>query len=333
MKLLQNILKIVLPFLFALGILWWMYRGTDWQVFLSSVLHDMKWGWMLFSFVFGILAQLVRAWRWRMLLAPIGERARRRSCEDAVFVSYAASLVVPRSGEVLRCGLLKRADGVSFSKALGTVFTERVVDSLLIVLLTVVAFFWQVPAFKRFLDETGMDLRSFLGRFTETGYLVTITCIVAAVALVLTLVARYMKKGKKVLKNLWAGVSSLRKLKNLPLFLFWSLMIWACYFLHFYLAFFCFDFTANIPPAAAFLIFCISTFAVLVPTPNGAGPWHFAVKTSLVLYGVAAGNAILFALAVHTIQTGLVVVLGLWGWLSTTYLQKKRIQSNKTFNA
>ena len=178
-----------------------------------------------------------------------------------------------------------------------------------------------------------MDLRSFLGRFTETGYLVTIACIVAAVALVLTLVARYMKKGKKVLKNLWAGVSSLRKLSNLPLFLFWSLMIWACYFLHFYLAFFCFDFTANIPPAAAFLIFCISTFAVLVPTPNGAGPWHFAVKTSLVLYGVAASNAILFALAVHTIQTGLVVVLGLWGWLSTTYLQKKRIQSNKPSNA
>lgn len=105
-------------------------------------------------------------------------------------------------------------------KALGTVFTERVVDSLLIVFLTVAAFFWQVPAFKRFLDETGMNLRSFLGRFTETGYLVTIACIVAAVALVLTLVARYMKKGKKVLKNLWAGVSSLRKLKNLPLFLF-----------------------------------------------------------------------------------------------------------------
>ena len=147
-----------------------MYRGTDWQAFLSSVLHDMKWGWMLFSFVFGILAQLVRAWRWRMLLAPIGERARRRSCEDAVFVSYAASLVVPRSGEVLRCGLLKRADGVSFSKALGTVFTERVVDSLLIVFLTVAAFFWQVPAFKRFLDETGMNLQSFLGRFTETGH-------------------------------------------------------------------------------------------------------------------------------------------------------------------
>ena len=64
-----------------------MYRGTDWQAFLSSVLHDMKWGWMLFSFVFGILAQLVRAWRWRMLLAPLGERARRRSCEDAVLVS------------------------------------------------------------------------------------------------------------------------------------------------------------------------------------------------------------------------------------------------------
>lgn len=58
----------------------------------------------------------------------------------------------------------------------------------------------------------------------------------------------------------------------------------------------------------------MGTFAVLVPTPNGAGPWHFAVKTMLVLYGVTEPNAIMFALTIHTIQTALVVVLGAFGW-------------------
>ena len=53
---------------------------------------------------------------------------------------------------------------------------------------------------------------------------------------------------------------------------------------------------------------------MLVPTPNGAGPWHFAVKTMLVLYGIAEPQAIVFALAVHTIQTALVVLLGAFGW-------------------
>ena len=85
------------------------------------------------------------------------------------------------------------------------------------------------------------------------------------------------------------------------------------------MAFFCYDFTAGIDPAAALLIFSASTFAVLVPTPNGAGPWHFAVKTMLVLYGVAEAPAILFALVVPPLQTALVIVMGLVGWLDLNF--------------
>ena len=60
---------------------------------------------------------------------------------------------------------------------------------------------------------------------------------------------------------------------------------------------------------------------MLVPTPNGAGSWHFAVKTMLVLYGVAESPAIMFALVVHTIQTGLVILLGAWGWADLTQVK------------
>ena len=117
-----------------------------------------------------------------------------------------------------------------------------------------------------------------------------------------------------MLRDMWEGVLSLRKVRNLPLYLFYSVLIWVGYFLHFYIAFFSFDFTAHLSIGAAFLIFCVGTFAVLVPTPNGAGPWHFAVKTMLVLYSVAETQAIMFALTVHTIQTALVVLLGAFGW-------------------
>ena len=56
----------------------------------------------------------------------------------AVFVSYAANLVVPRVGEVSRCGILSKYDGVSFSKSLGTVVTERLSDTICVLLITVV---------------------------------------------------------------------------------------------------------------------------------------------------------------------------------------------------
>lgn len=323
-KILTNILKTLLPFVLGIGILWWMYRGTDWRDFMHCVSHEMHWGWMALSLVFGVLPQLFRAWRWRMALKPLGEQPRARVCADAIFLSYASSLVVPRIGEVARCGTLKKYDGVSFSKSLGTVLTERLVDSVMVILLTAVAVLSQLPVLLQFLRTTGMSLDQVLGRFTGTGYVVTALCAVAVLGLGYYLFKNlsFFSKSREIARNIWTGIRSLRDVKNLPLYLFYSLGIWVGYFLHFYIAFFCFDFTCGINPVAAFLIFCVGTFAVLVPTPNGAGPWHFAVKTMLILYGVAEPQAILFALVVHTIQTMEVVLLGAYGWADLTLLQR-----------
>ena len=308
----------------GIGILWWMYRGTDWRDFMHCVSHEMHWGWMALSLVFGVLPQLFRAWRWRMALKPLGEQPRARVCADAIFLSYASSLVVPRIGEVARCGTLKKYDGVSFSKSLGTVLTERLVDSVMVILLTAVAVLSQLPVLLQFLRTTGMSLDQVLGRFTGTGYVVTALCAVAVLGFGYYLFKNlsFFSKSREIARNIWTGIRSLRDVKNLPLYLFYSLGIWVGYFLHFYIAFFCFDFTCGINPVAAFLIFCVGTFAVLVPTPNGAGPWHFAVKTILILYGVAEPQAILFALVVHTIQTMEVVLLGAYGWADLTLLQR-----------
>lgn len=323
-KILTNILKTLLPFVLGIGILWWMYRGTDWRDFMHCVSHEMHWGWMALSLVFGVLPQLFRAWRWRMALKPLGEQPRARVCADAIFLSYASSLVVPRIGEVARCGTLKKYDGVSFSKSLGTVLTERLVDSVMVILLTAVAVLSQLPVLLQFLRTTGMSLDQVLGRFTGTGYVVTALCAVAVLGFGYYLFKNlsFFSKSREIARNIWTGIRSLRDVKNLPLYLFYSLGIWVGYFLHFYIAFFCFDFTCGINPVAAFLIFCVGTFAVLVPTPNGAGPWHFAVKTMLILYGVAEPQAILFALVVHTIQTMEVVLLGAYGWADLALLQR-----------
>lgn len=317
----------MLPFVLGLGILWWMYRGTNWSDFGHYVLHEMNWWWMLLSLAFGILPQMARAWRWKMALEPLGEHPRRTSCTDAIFMSYAASLVIPRVGEVTRCGTLKTSDSVSFTKSLGTVVTERLVDSLLMLLFTGIAFLLQLPMFLRFLKETNTNLGDLLHRFTGTGYIVTFICLVAALIAGVVAIRRFsfFKKGRDMLRDMWEGILSLRKVRNLPLYLFYSVLIWVGYFLHFYIAFFCFDFTAHLSIGAAFLIFCVGTFAVLVPTPNGAGPWHFAVKTMLVLYGVAETQAIMFALTVHTIQTALVVLLGAFGWARINSKKKVRV--------
>lgn len=315
----KNLLKyfnIFVPFALAIGILWWMYRGTDWREMLRVALYDVHWGWMLLSLAFGVVPLVFRALRWRMALLPMGEDASTRLCTDSIFLSYASSLVIPRIGEVTRCGTLKKFGGISFTKSLGTVVTERVIDSVLMLLIAVVGFLSQLPVFLTFLHTTGFDPHAIVGRFTSAGWWVTIVCIIIAVVFLGFLLRRLaiFKALNDRMQGFIDGLISLRKVKNLPLYLLYSIGIWAGYYLHFYLAFFAFDFTSGIGPLAGLLIFCAGSFAVLVPTPNGAGPWHFAVKTMLVLYGVAEAPAILFALVVHTIQTALVILLGAVGW-------------------
>ena len=310
----RKFIKIGVPLALAAGILWWMYRGIRWEELTDAVSHKMSWSWMLLSLPFGVLAQVLRAVRWRQVLVPAGERPRLSTCTHAVFLSYASSLVVPRVGEVLRCGVLKRYEGTNFSCCVGTVVTERIIDTVLVLLLSLLTFLTQVPVFLDFFRHTGVSTGSLFGRFTATGWVVTAACGLLAVLCVWLVSKRFQffSKTKSFVSDLKSGLLSVREVESPLLFLVYSVGIWASYYLHFYLTFFCFDFTAGLGSLAALVAFVVGTFAVLVPTPNGAGSWHFAVKTVLVLYGVGQTDAVLFVLIVHTIQTLLVALLGVW---------------------
>ena len=330
-KVIGKTLQIAVPFLLGGGILWWMYRNSDFSQISDVLFHQMKWEWMLLSFVPGILAQVFRALRWRQTLQPMGEHCRSHVAICAIFLSYAASLVVPRVGEFLRCGILRRKDGVSFPKALGTVVTERAVDMLIMFMLLAAVIVWQWDKFTEFFALTGMSLSTTMSRFTSTGIWVSIICTVGIIVLVLILARRLsvMRKVKAIMRDMAEGIMSLRKVTNMPLYLLYSVGIWAAYFFHYYLTFYCFGFTENLGLAAGLVSFCTGGIAVLVPTPNGAGPWHFAVKTILVLYGLGATSAIIFALIVHTVQTMLLVVLGVYALI---VLQNMKNRETLTVN-
>lgn len=303
-----------------------MYRGFRWEDVRQALQSDMSWTWMLLSFPFGISAQVFRALRWKQALAPLGENPRLHTCINAVFVSYGSSLIVPRVGEMLRCGILRRWEGTNFSKGVGTVVTERVIDSTLVMLLALITAACQIPVFMNFFAKTGVSLQGFLGTFTTTGYLVTILSGILILCMVALLVWRlnFFSRTRAVLTDLKDGLFSVRYVQNPTLFILYSVGIWLSYYLHFYLTFYCFQYTAQLGPMAALVAFVVGCFAVLVPTPNGAGPWHFAVKTVLVLYGVSQTDGAMFVLVVHTIQTLLVVALGLYGTAALALSRKRK---------
>ena len=319
--------KIALPLVLGGAILFWMYRDFDFEHIEKVLAEEMNWSWMLLSFPFGILAQMFRGWRWKQTLEPIGESPRKATAIHAVFLSYAASLVVPRIGEFTRCGVLRRYDGVSFAKALGTVVTERAIDTLLMGVLALLTLLMQMDVFTTFFTRTGTSVDAVIHKFSTMGYVVTAICGVAVLLLLHFLLRKLSlyNKVKATVGGIWQGIISLRAVNNIPLFVFYTLGIWVSYFLHYYLTFFCFDFTAALGLECALVTFVVGSIAVIVPTPNGAGPWHFAVKTMLILYGVADVNALYFVLIVHTVQTMLVIALGVYSWvaLAFTKIHKK----------
>ena len=341
-SILANIAKIVFPFILGGAILWWMYRGEDLSTISHVLTDEMNWTWMLLSFPFGILAQMFRGWRWKQTLDPIEDlspttgvqqspdtkiRVRNTTCIHAVFISYAASLVIPRIGEFSRCAILKRYDGVSFSKALGTVVTERAVDTLIVMLYSGIILLIEMSVFGTFFKKTGTSVDRILGGFSVTGWIVTAICGIAALILLHLLLKNLSiyNKVKMTLGGIWEGVLSLRGIRNLPLYIFFSVGIWVMYFLHYFLTFFCFDFTENLGIDCALVSFVVANFAVIVPTPNGAGPWHFAIKTMLILYGVADEQALWFVLIVHTVQTMLVIALGIYSWGALSFTKRQNI--------
>lgn len=326
-KLLKKTLKVALPILLGSFILYWVYRDFDFARAKEILLNGTNWWWMLFSLLFGVMGGVFRGWRWKQTLEPLDAYPKTSDCVDAIFVSYATNLILPRVGEVSRCGVLSKYDNVSFAKSLGTVVTERLIDTLCILLITGLTFLVQMPVFLRFFEETGTKIPSLVHMLSSPWFYVSLFSVVGVLMLVYYLLRMlsFFEKVKGVVLNVWEGIMSLRNVKNVPLFVLYTVMIWVCYFYHFYITFYCFGFTSHLSFLAGLVMFVGGTFAVIVPTPNGAGSWHFAVITMMMLYGVNATDAGVFALIVHGIQTLLVVVLGIYGWLHLSLVNRKRI--------
>ena len=323
-KIFKKAFQVVLPLFLGAFILVWVYRDFSFQRIWKVLCDDMNYGWMLFSLVFGVTACVFRGLRWKLALEPLGEFPKTANCIYAIFLSYASSLVIPRVGEVVRCGVLSKYDGVSFPKSLGTVVSERMVDTFCMGCIVGLTLFLNLPAFTTFFEETGTDIAQFTAVFNSGHFYLAILCALAIAILLFFLIrdVALFAKLKGILANVWQGIAALKDIRNVPLYIMYSIGIWLSYFLEFYVAFYAFGFSAGLGVLAALVMFVVGTFAVLVPTPNGAGPWHFAVMTMMMLYGVGKEDAGIFALLVHGIQTFLLILLGIYGLSALPFTNK-----------
>jgi uncharacterized protein (TIRG00374 family) len=324
-KILKNAMKIVLPLLIAGGLLYWMYRDFDFTEVKRIFLNEMNLWWLFASLITITLSHIFRGLRWLITLEPLGYRPKTGDSIDSIFVAYATNVLVPRVGEVSRCAVLTKYDKVPFSKALGTLVAERLIDMLLVLLFVCVMLLTQLDVFLSLFAQTGTNEASFSKLLTSPKtYLFVVAVVAACVALWMPLrKTKLYAKVKQAISGFVDGLLSLKTMHRKGLFLLYTIGIWVGYFLEFYIAFFCFPFTADLTVVQALVIFAAISLAIIIPTPNGAGPWHFVVISMMTLYGVSHTDASSFALIVHTFQTLGVIMLGAYGWVALQVRNRK----------
>ena len=252
----------------------------------------------------------------------------------AVLGNYAVNLVLPRVGEVWRCGMITKYEKISFPKLLGTLLIDRVSDTIMVGLITLSIFIFNIEFFISFFRRNPDLIVGFQSMFHSIWIYAFLVIIVFAVWFVFKYLSNFtlVQKAKGVLKNIWTGIQSVWVMKRKGLFLIQTLLIWVGYFFYFYITFYAFDFTRDLGISVGLIAFTMSSIGVAVPVQGGIGPWHFMVISTLVCFGVNENDAAAFALVVHTVQTAWTGICGLVGVVALPLTNKNHESDNLTTN-
>lgn len=117
-------------------VFWGLLRQADFGLLPPlHVIQDVQLGAVLGYFVLFSLVHVLRAARWKLLLAPLHPVSMARIL-GASFVGFAAIVLLPmRAGEVVRPVLVRKKGAISGWAATGTIGAERVIDGLVLSLM------------------------------------------------------------------------------------------------------------------------------------------------------------------------------------------------------
>jgi uncharacterized protein (TIRG00374 family) len=299
--------------------LWVVMRDVPFSEVARAIGHA-RWGVLVaLSVPSYLLVQYLRALRWRHLTDPI-RPLETGSLFRAVSVGFMANNIFPlRMGEVVRAWYLARETGVSAAAVFGTVILERVIDTLMVVVLAM-----------------GVVLA---GRGGNDGFLETYALLLLPIA-VLPFVALGLlrfapepflraagfvlrpfpdalaEKALGWMRRFQEGLGALRSGVHLVWILLHSLGIWlVASTLPVIAGFLALD--INFPSywegiAAAWAMLAAIGVAVAVPsTPGFIGPFHLAAKVALLRFGVAPETAVACGTIIHAVMWVTITGLGL----------------------
>lgn len=329
----------------AAALLYLALRGMDANA-VADALREANYAWIPVLAAVTMLAGLTRAWRWRLLMEGLPNKARpaSRAATDgetasdppglpgmkpvfySVMVGYMVNFAAPRLGEVARTANLAAQSRLRFGSILGTVAAERLLDAA-----TLAAGLGSV--FLLLTGSTALLGDILIDPVAEWLHSVSIyaTILVAVgVALAAALLYKFLRKtpgeneaagGKNALKSrIAAGAAAFREglaaILRAPAKqrIAWSTAVmWLLYLLMAYIPFLMLNMTDawDLSLTDGWIVMIFGAIGVLVPLPGGTGSYHYITIQALVyLFAVSHEAAAAYAVLCHAAQLALHVAAG-----------------------
>lgn len=323
-KFLRRYLKFVVLCLLAALALWWFGHDLPWREVRREV-GQADWWLIALATLIICTTFVVRALRWRVLLAPLVP-ARLDDLFAATTVGFGAIFAVGRTGEILRPAFLSLRDRrVRPGAAFVTVGVERICDTAAVVLIFAFNLLW-------FRAPNGDPAAYVLVR--RAGVLMLGALVGVVIALLLfrrhapavigwiehrathwpQLLQRAAKLVTGVLAQLAQALGVLTDARALLTTVGWTALLWTIIVTTNFLVLRAF----HLPFGLSETLFVLGWALVgsLVPTPGGAaGAFHLVTAAGLVFLGIAEAKAKSVSIVLHLVLFAPAFFFGLYYFL------------------
>lgn len=326
LRLSKRVVKTIFPLILGILVLWLLYKDTNltdlWNITKSANFYIIA-----FSLLFGLAGNIFRALRWELTIQSLGYYPKRMSLIYAVMGNYAVNFVLPRAGEVWRCGAVTKYDKVPFSTTFGTLLVDRFFDVVAMGFIIVLCLVLDFNFFASYLQMNPTVGASVTSTFSSVWLYISIIMVAAVLYVLFRFLPNmfFIKKVKLFYLGIKRDILIVWKMKQKRLFVLYTFLCWFGYYLYFYLCFYAFGFTEHLGPVAGLLVFAMSSLGVAAPTQGGIGAWHFMVITSLLVYGVSYEQGSAFAGAIFTIQSLWLILIGLFSIFAIQYIKRDKV--------
>lgn len=320
----KKYLRFIILLAIAIAILWYFGRNLDWQ----QVSHSLRQAqpFYLVIAVIGIsLGYLLRAIRWKVLLAPITETSLKELFATTT-VGFTAVFFIGRMGEFVRPMWLPMRDKrVRPSAALATIGVERIFDLAALVSFFSINLLWITPPIGH---ESEFENLKIVGALFLLGVVLGFFCLFIYLKFSESVIGWFERlpewlfisgKIKRVvvslLKQLTTALTILQDWREVVSVSFWTISLWLAIALPTWFVLLAFD----LPLDFSHSLFLLGFTAVssVIPTPGGAaGAFHAVTAVGLIyLLGDAVGvieQAAAVSIVMHLVYFAPALLFGLY---------------------